>query len=165
VAGHAYAFFSVATDTVGHHETPHATADAQTQVVASVWHNYANPCDVNGIGGVTPLDVLLIINYINSHPSGSPEGESPLAARTSSPAFPSTVPDAAVASGETRDVLTPPVGNDAARVASGTTANPFVPAPHRGRLNRPQSADDPWVDLLDDILLDLAADIDQAWRS
>jgi hypothetical protein len=29
-----------------------------------------NPYDINGIDGVTPLDVLILINYINSNPEG-----------------------------------------------------------------------------------------------
>ncbi len=32
------------------------------------WQNPANAFDVNGLDGVTPLDVLLLINYINAHP-------------------------------------------------------------------------------------------------
>ena len=31
------------------------------------WHNTSTPCDVNRLEGVTPLDVLIVINYINSH--------------------------------------------------------------------------------------------------
>ena len=33
----------------------------------SNWHNYALPLDADGDGGITPLDVLLIINYLNSN--------------------------------------------------------------------------------------------------
>jgi hypothetical protein len=65
--GHTYAFYSVATDNVGHREPAPAAADTQTTVVVNTWHNYANPCDVNGIEGVTAVDVLLIIDYINAH--------------------------------------------------------------------------------------------------
>jgi len=32
------------------------------------WQNPVNAFDVNGLDGVTPLDVLLLINYINAHP-------------------------------------------------------------------------------------------------
>jgi len=32
------------------------------------WHNEAAPCDVNGDGDVTSLDVLTVITYINAHP-------------------------------------------------------------------------------------------------
>ena len=70
-AGHRYAFYSLATDNVGHRQTTPA-APATTQVVGQhVWHNYANPYDVNGVDCVTPLDVLLIINWINAHPGGT----------------------------------------------------------------------------------------------
>lgn len=33
-----------------------------------VWHNAVLPWDVNGDGMVTPLDVLIVINYLNSRP-------------------------------------------------------------------------------------------------
>jgi len=69
--GHEYAFYSVATDLVGHTEAAPAQPDAVTTLVANPWHNYANPCDVDGIGGVQPLDVLLLVNYINAHPGES----------------------------------------------------------------------------------------------
>jgi hypothetical protein len=32
------------------------------------WRNSINPLDVNGVGGVTAFDALMIINYINLHP-------------------------------------------------------------------------------------------------
>ncbi len=35
--------------------------------------------DVSDDDGVTALDVLMVINYINSHPTASGEGESPTA--------------------------------------------------------------------------------------
>ncbi len=35
--------------------------------VPSPWHNYANSRDVNGNGIVTPLDALIVINYINAN--------------------------------------------------------------------------------------------------
>ncbi len=34
---------------------------------SAIWQNPDNPYDVNGIDGVTPLDALLIVNYINRH--------------------------------------------------------------------------------------------------
>jgi len=34
------------------------------------WHNSADPCNVDGRSGVEPVDVLLVINYINAHGSG-----------------------------------------------------------------------------------------------
>nr|MCU0871095.1 dockerin type I domain-containing protein [Pirellulaceae bacterium] len=67
-AGRTYAFYSVATDQVGHVEIQAAVPDAETRVVANPWHHYANPYDVDGADGVTPLDVLIVINYINAHP-------------------------------------------------------------------------------------------------
>jgi hypothetical protein len=67
---HTYAFYSVATDNAGNRQaTPSPLAT--TQVLMHLWHNYANAHDVNGADGVTPLDVLLIINWINAHPGGT----------------------------------------------------------------------------------------------
>jgi len=55
-----------------------------TDVNEATWHNAADPCDVNGADGVTPLDVLLIINYINSHPG---QAAPPLAPAEAHPFF------------------------------------------------------------------------------
>jgi hypothetical protein len=44
--------------------------------VAETWQNPDNPFDVNGRDGVTPLDVLLLVNYINAHP-GDPSLPAP----------------------------------------------------------------------------------------
>lgn len=43
------------------------------------YHNDSNPGDVDGDGTVSPLDPLIIVNYINSHGPGmiTPEGEGP----------------------------------------------------------------------------------------
>lgn len=68
LAGHAYAFYSVATDRVGHREAAPAPADARTMIVANPWHNALNPYDVDRNGDVEPLDVLKLINLINSRP-------------------------------------------------------------------------------------------------
>jgi len=65
--GHAYAFYSLATDHVAHREAAPAMP-ATTTVGNNPWHNYMNPDDADGENGVTPLDVLTLINYINSHP-------------------------------------------------------------------------------------------------
>ena len=62
----------------------HATATGQVVAsavvdlpVTNVWHNYANPCDVDGLNGVAPLDVLILINYINNHPGDASLPASP----------------------------------------------------------------------------------------
>ncbi|TVS20603.1 MAG: hypothetical protein EA424_03205 [Planctomycetaceae bacterium] len=39
-----------------------------TWQMGNVWHNHVSPFDVNGQDGVTPLDVLILINYINWNP-------------------------------------------------------------------------------------------------
>lgn len=63
---HAYKFYSLATDNVGHRQP--APGTPASTVVGSIWHNYAKPWDVDGLNGVQPVDVLTVINYINSHP-------------------------------------------------------------------------------------------------
>ncbi len=35
---------------------------------ANAWRSSTNPYDVNGSGDVTPLDALIIVNYLNEHP-------------------------------------------------------------------------------------------------
>ncbi|HUG71624.1 MAG TPA: ice-binding family protein [Pirellulaceae bacterium] len=45
-----------------------AITEAEPNVVTNVWHNYDTPADVNGVGGVTALDALILINYINTNP-------------------------------------------------------------------------------------------------
>ncbi len=67
-AGHSYQFYSMATDHVGHRQATPSTP-AATQVSVNVWHNFTTPWDVDGVGGVKAADVLVLINYINSHPS------------------------------------------------------------------------------------------------
>jgi hypothetical protein len=68
--GHSYAFYSLAIDNVGQRQLTPAVS-VSTQIVSHVWHNYANPYDVDGLGHVEPLDVLMIINWINAHPGVS----------------------------------------------------------------------------------------------
>ena len=69
-AEHAYVFYSVATDHVGQRQ--HAPFPlAATIVAVNPWHNYEKRCDVDGNGSVAPLDVLTLINYVNSHPGGT----------------------------------------------------------------------------------------------
>lgn len=74
---------TVAVDdsTVG--TTPDATAAlsiALSDAEESAWHNSGNPFDINGVDGVTPLDVLTLITYINEHP-----GETALPAPPAAP--------------------------------------------------------------------------------
>lgn len=44
-----------------------SSGDGAQLNVPSPWHNYANSRDVNGDGIVTPLDALIVINYINAN--------------------------------------------------------------------------------------------------
>ena len=46
---------------------------AQIEVVPN-WHNTANPHDVNGDNAVSPIDALLVINYLNANGSSSLPG-------------------------------------------------------------------------------------------
>jgi len=66
VKGHTYAFYSIATDNVGHNENPPAFPDATISIVSAFpWSNPKNPLDVDDDGFVGPLDVLVIINRLN----------------------------------------------------------------------------------------------------
>jgi hypothetical protein len=41
------------------------------QFTGNPWHNVDSPLDVNGVGGITAFDALLVINYLNLHPETS----------------------------------------------------------------------------------------------
>ena len=71
VWGHSYAFYSVATDLVGHHERPPLSADTTTSIVDMAWHHADMPLDVSDDGFISPFDALLIINRLNSVGSGA----------------------------------------------------------------------------------------------
>lgn len=67
ISDNTYAFYSIATDNVGYREQKTPTAEATTRVVVgSPWQNATTPNDVNADLIVSPIDVLLIINYLNS---------------------------------------------------------------------------------------------------
>lgn len=68
VAGNSYRFFSVAEDLAGHVEQAPEVDDARTEAVLPrfAWHNASDPLDVNRDGTASPIDVLLIINELNS---------------------------------------------------------------------------------------------------
>ena len=74
--GHKYAFYSVATDNVGHVETKSPIVEAETVVESTSWQNPRHPCDVTGDDFIAPIDVLVLINDINAH--GSRRLTSPL---------------------------------------------------------------------------------------
>jgi hypothetical protein len=44
--------------------------DYRVTLVGNPWHNALNPLDVNGDTFVTPIDALLIINYLNNNGAG-----------------------------------------------------------------------------------------------
>ena len=64
-------------DTIEPTDMPLAEAEADPLSLGAAfnspnaWHNSTNPYDVNGSGDVTPLDALIIVNYLNEHP-GAP---------------------------------------------------------------------------------------------
>jgi hypothetical protein len=71
---HTYAFYSIATDNVGHREPAPLVPDAVTVVRTTPWHNVANAYDVDNSGGqrpVTAQDALFVIDYINAHPDST----------------------------------------------------------------------------------------------
>jgi Ca2+-binding RTX toxin-like protein len=66
--GRKYDFYSVAIDTVGNIESIPSTADTGTIAGGpnGIWQNPILPLDVDNDKNVSPLDVLVLINYINS---------------------------------------------------------------------------------------------------
>lgn len=50
-----------------HDVAGNANVTQVSNVNEATWHNLANPFDVNGDDGVNPLDVLIVINWINVH--------------------------------------------------------------------------------------------------
>ncbi len=69
---HTYHFYSVASDSVGRTEAAPVVADTSTTLIAiHPWQNAADPLDTNEDRLVAPLDVLLIINYLNQQGAGA----------------------------------------------------------------------------------------------
>jgi hypothetical protein len=66
--GGTYEFYSIARDNVGLRETAPSGADARTSVAGGNWQNPVDRFDVSGFRGLTPVDILILITYINSHP-------------------------------------------------------------------------------------------------
>ena len=54
--------------------------DDRREPASATWQNPSNPLDVDGLNGVTPLDALITINFINGHAGDS--ALPPLAADT-----------------------------------------------------------------------------------
>ena len=72
VPGVTYARFRLSTSG-GLSPTGEASAgeveDYRVEIVANPWQNSPNQYDVNNDGGVSPIDALLLINYINAGPT------------------------------------------------------------------------------------------------
>lgn len=71
-AAHTYAFYTVATDHVGNRQSTPVAAQASVLVLPLTWQNLLEPTDVNANGVVSPLDALLVINWLNSHDRSQP---------------------------------------------------------------------------------------------
>jgi hypothetical protein len=61
-----YAFYTIAKDNVGYVEDAPSVPDAST-MLTPLWQNTANPIDVNNDTVESPLDALLVINYLNAN--------------------------------------------------------------------------------------------------
>lgn len=109
--------------------------------VAETWQNPDNQFDVNGRDGVTPLDVLLLINHINSHP-GDPSLPAP-------PALPPPYYD---------------VNNDNSCTPLDVllVINYINSHPSGSGESEPFDADQD-EEQLNDVLNEIAADVDDAW--
>jgi hypothetical protein len=67
-----YAFYSIATDGVGLRESQPSSYHTSTRTfAASAWHNLNRTLDVDGDQSISPLDVLLIVNFLNSGASAN----------------------------------------------------------------------------------------------
>ncbi|MEO8494673.1 MAG: RHS repeat-associated core domain-containing protein, partial [Planctomycetota bacterium] len=87
VVAHTYEFYTVATDNVGHIEVKAAAAEASTMVVdGAAWQNGSEAKDVNNDTSVSAVDVLIIINEINT-PSHTLSGTQVLRERTAQDEF------------------------------------------------------------------------------
>ena len=62
-------------------EDPVAAFDGSSSVLLSRWHNARDPLDVDGTGRVAPVDVVILVNFLNVRPG-----------RWELPAFQSTPP-------------------------------------------------------------------------
>ncbi len=61
----------VAIDQWNHSGTDSTTGELIIAGSRNNWHNIQNPLDVNHDGIITPLDVLLVINYLNNNSNGT----------------------------------------------------------------------------------------------
>ena len=110
------------------------------------WRNLANPCDVNARDGVTPLDVLLVINYLNAQ-----------AGNTSLPAPPTAPPPYYDVNGDQHctaiDALLVInyINGQGAGESTAEAEGELKPAEHATRAR------------LEDTLSDIAADVFDAW--
>ena len=66
-----YSFYSRAYDNALNREEAPLTPDATTTTQGSHWQNPVLAVDVDGDKKASPLDVLVLINYINTNGSGS----------------------------------------------------------------------------------------------
>jgi hypothetical protein len=95
--------------------------EADSRVELTIWTNSAQPHDVNQDGLTTPLDVLELINYINSHPGQTALPSEPLSPQR----FLDANADLAISAVDVLVVL-----NDINRVAAGEgESQAYVPLP------------------------------------
>ncbi|MFN0018520.1 MAG: RHS repeat-associated core domain-containing protein [Pirellulaceae bacterium] len=74
---HAYAFYAVAFDNVGHGELSSSTAEASTFYFGPAWQNPVNVLEVDDGVGIVPHDVLLIVNELNVRTISAANGALP----------------------------------------------------------------------------------------
>ena len=65
VAGHTYAFYTVATDYVGQVESKTAAAETQTTISINPWQNAEKTPDVDDDGTAAPKDLTALILQLN----------------------------------------------------------------------------------------------------
>jgi len=125
--------------------------DYRVVIVANPWQNSPNQYDVNNDRGVSPIDALLLINYINANPA-TINVPLPLPKPASSPFYDVTGDGYA----DARDVLG--VINEINRLNSqlgsegeGDATPRTIAAARSNHLDEVLQSDEPWLDIVDDV--------------
>jgi len=125
--------------------------DYRVVIVANPWQNSPNQYDVKNDRGVSPIDALLLINYINANPA-TINVPLPLPKPASSPFYDVTGDGYA----DARDVLG--VINEINRLNSqlgsegeGDATPRTIAAARSNHLDEVLQSDEPWLDIVDDV--------------
>ena len=152
VPGETYVRFRLSTEG-GSSSTGEAPAgeveDYRVSIFVNPWQNPINQYDVNNDGGVSPIDALLLINYINANPA-SINVPLPLPKPAGFPFYDVTGDGYA----DARDVLG--VINEINRLntqldSEGESLPAAMAVADGNHLDDVLRSDEPWLDILDDV--------------